>query len=53
MKITKISIAIACFFIMIADVYSFKSRSQKMKVAEEYLNSLKQFNNKYDTGKLN
>ncbi len=37
---------------MIVDIFSFKSRSEKMKAAEEYLNTLKEFNNKYEKGKF-
>ena len=58
MKITKIAIALICLCIIAVDAFSLKTntktgtRNRMMKAAEDYLNSLKSFNNKYDTGIL-
>ena len=52
MKITKIYFTFVCFLFMIIDIFSLKSRFQRIKAEEEYLNSLQNFNNKY-SGKIN
>ena len=56
----KITIALSCLLIVAIEAFSLKSKlktktasQNRMQVAEEYLNTLKQFNNKYDTGKIN
>ena len=58
MKITKLTIALASLLIIAINAFSLKSKtktatSNRMRVAEEYSNSLKNFNNKYWNGKIN
>lgn len=48
MKIIKLSLILLSLFTLAASVtFSTRAKSKRMQVAEEVLNSLKDFNNKY------